>query len=72
MISEKANLARYTITTNGDSRVSAKKTITYANTYGTLPTPTRTGYTFNGWYNGITLGNVSISAATGNYNYREI
>ena len=26
------------------------KNVTYASTYGTLPTPTRTGYTFNGWF----------------------
>ena len=26
------------------------KSVTYNSTYGTLPTPTRTGYTFNGWY----------------------
>ena len=28
---------------------TATKTVTYDSTYGTLPTPTRTGYTFNGW-----------------------
>lgn len=28
---------------------SATKTITYGTTYGTLPVPTRTGYTFLGW-----------------------
>ena len=27
----------------------ATKTVTYDSTYGTLPTPTRTGYTFAGW-----------------------
>ena len=27
----------------------ATKTVTYDTTYGTLPTPTRTGYTFAGW-----------------------
>lgn len=27
----------------------ATKTVYYDSTYGTLPTPTRTGYTFNGW-----------------------
>ena len=26
--------------------------VTYNSTYGTLPTPTRTGYTFDGWYTG--------------------
>ena len=35
---------------NGGSCSTASKTITYGKTYGALPTPTRTGYTFNGWY----------------------
>ena len=26
------------------------KEVTYGNTYGNLPTPIKTGYTFNGWY----------------------
>ncbi len=29
---------------------TATKSVTYDSTYGTLPTPTRTGYTFDGWY----------------------
>ena len=33
---------------------TATKTVTYDSTYGTLPTPTRAGYTFSGWYNGAT------------------
>lgn len=28
------------------------KTISYGNKYGTLPTPTRLGYSFDGWYTG--------------------
>lgn len=28
------------------------KTVTYDSTYGALPVPTRTGYTFKGWYTG--------------------
>ena len=28
-----------------------KKTVTYDSKYGTLPTPSRPGYTFTGWYN---------------------
>ena len=34
----------------GGSVDPASKTVTYYSTYGTLPTPTRTGYTFTGWY----------------------
>jgi uncharacterized repeat protein (TIGR02543 family) len=33
----------------GGSSVSAKS-VTFGDTYGTLPTPTRANYTFNGWY----------------------
>lgn len=42
----------YTVTfnANGGSVSPSSKTVTYNSTYGTLPTPTRTGYTFNGWY----------------------
>ena len=42
----------YTLTLdpNGGSVSSTTKTVTYDSTYGDLPAPTRTGYTFNGWY----------------------
>ena len=41
----------YTLTLdpNGGSVSTTSKTVTYDSTYGELPTPTRTGYTFNGW-----------------------
>lgn len=29
--------------------IAPNKTVVYGSTYGTLPTPTRDGYTFNGW-----------------------
>lgn len=29
--------------------IAPNKTVAYGNTYGTLPTPTREGYTFSGW-----------------------
>ena len=35
---------------NGGSVSTPSKTVTYHSTYGTLPTPTRTGYKFVGWY----------------------
>ena len=43
---------QYTITfdAKGGSVSQTKKSVTYNSTYGNLPTPTRTGYTFNGWY----------------------
>ena len=42
----------YTLTldSNGGNVSTSSKTVTYDSTYGELPTPTRTGYTFNGWY----------------------
>ena len=42
----------YTLTldVNGGSVSSTSKTVTYDSTYGELPTPTKTGYTFSGWY----------------------
>ncbi len=42
---------QYTITldTNGGTGVDASQTVTYESEY-TLPTPTRTGYTFDGWF----------------------
>ena len=47
-----ANTYTVTFDANGGAAVSSK-TYTYGNSY-TLPTPTRTGYTFLGWYNGET------------------
>ena len=46
---------KYTVTynNNGGSGCSSK-TVIYGDTYGELCTPTRSGYTFNGWYNGST------------------
>ena len=41
----------YTLTynANGGSVSTASKSVAYGSQYGTLPTPTRTGYTFKGW-----------------------
>lgn len=35
---------------NGGTVPTSKETVTNGNIYGTLPTPTRNGYTFEGWY----------------------
>lgn len=47
----------------GDNK-TATKDITYDSNYGTLPTASRTGYTFDGWYtdatNGTQITDVSI------------
>lgn len=42
---------------NGGNSISpSSKSITYGETYGDLPTPTRTNYIFNGWYTDATSG----------------
>lgn len=55
----------YTVTfnANGGSCSTANKTVTYDSTYGTLPTPTRTGYTFVGWFT-ATTGGTQITTST--------
>ena len=48
----------YTVTfdANGGSVSQSSKTVTYASTYGDLPTPTRADYTFAGWYTAVSGG----------------
>lgn len=48
----------YTLTynANGGSVSSTSKQVQYGSQYGTLPTPTRTGYTFKGWYTSASGG----------------
>ena len=41
---------------NGGTVTTKSKTVTYGETYGSLPTPTRTGYRFSGWYTAKTGG----------------
>lgn len=56
----------YTVTfnANGGTTSTSSKTVTYGSTYGTLPTPTRTGYTFNGWYTASSGGTQITSSST--------
>jgi uncharacterized repeat protein (TIGR02543 family) len=42
----------------------ASKQVTYGGTYGTLPTPTRNGYTFNGWFTTEQTGGTQVTAST--------
>lgn len=45
--------ANYTVTFDpgdGGSVTPTSKTVTYGSTYGTLPTPSKTGYNFDGWF----------------------
>lgn len=43
---------------------TATKTFNYGSSYGTLPTPTRTGYVFLGWYTSATGGTKVTSNTT--------
>ncbi|MBQ8944847.1 MAG: InlB B-repeat-containing protein [Clostridia bacterium] len=52
----KANTYKVSFNANGGSCSTSSKTVTYDSTYGTLPTPTRTGYTFSGWYTSASGG----------------
>ena len=56
----------YTVTfnANGGTVSEASKQVTYNSTYGTLPTPTRDGYTFEGWYTSSTGGTEVTSSST--------
>lgn len=45
-----------TFNPNGGTVSTKSKNVTIGKTYGTLPTPTRTGYEFDGWYTRETSG----------------
>jgi len=59
------NASTYIITfnPNGGSVTTTNKTVTNGSTYGTLPTPTKDGYTFTGWYT-ATSGGTQITSST--------
>ena len=52
-----ANSYTVTFNANGGTTPTASKSVTYDSTYGTLPTPTRDGHIFNGWYTATSGGN---------------
>ena len=57
---------KYTVTldvNDGDELGTSTITVTYDAKYGELPTPTRTGHTFNGWYTTKT-GSTKVTADT--------
>ena len=56
----------YTVTYNvngGNALSTTTKSVTYNSTYGTLATPTRTGYNFSGWYT-ASSGGTKIESTT--------
>ena len=55
---------RVSFDANGGSVRTTSKTVTYKLTYGDLPTPTRSGYTFDGWYTARTGGTEVTSSTT--------
>ncbi len=52
-----------TFNANGGSVSTSSKSVTYGAAYGTLPTPTRTGFTFDGWYTAAN-GGLQITNST--------
>ena len=58
--------ASYTVTfnANGGSVSTSSRTVTNGSTYGSLPTPTRAGYTFDGWYTASSGGTKITSSTT--------
>lgn len=57
--------ATYTVTfnANGGTTPTTSKNVTYGSTYGTLPTPTRDGYGFDGWYTSASGGTKVTSSS---------
>lgn len=53
----------YTVAFNANGGVctTSSKSVTYGSTYGSLPTPTQTGYSFDGWYT-LKDGDTKITA----------
>ena len=49
-------ISAVTFNPNGGVCGTVSKTVTYKSTYGSLPTPTRTGHTFMGWYTAVDGG----------------
>lgn len=53
-----------TFDARGGDVYPSSKTVTVGGTYGDLPTPTRTGHDFNGWYTSSTGGTHITSSST--------
>ena len=49
---------------NGGTVTPTSKTLTYGSQYGALPTPSRTGYTFTGWFTAASGGSKVGTATT--------
>lgn len=53
-----------TFDAQGGTVSPSSKSVTYNAAYGTLPTPTKSGYTFGGWFTQLNGAGAKISAAT--------
>ena len=53
-LSTKETVNKYTVTFKDGNETVGTKQVTYGEKYGELPEPTKTGYTFDGWYDGNT------------------
>lgn len=58
-----ANKFTLTYNANGGSVSPGSKAMTFGESYGTLPTPTRSHYNFDGWYTSAS-GGTKVSAST--------
>ena len=67
-----ANTYTLTFNPNGGSVSTTSKTVTFDSTYGTLPTPTKTGYTFKGWHNQLYSSSFNIEATTHPWTFNSV
>lgn len=58
----------FTVSFNANEGIvnESSKTVVYGSTYGSLPTPTRDYYTFDGWYTAKTGGNIITESSVFN------
>ncbi len=61
-----ANTYMVTYNPNGGSTAAVGRSVVYGSTYGSHPIPTRTGYTFKGWYTSASEGTRITSDSTVN------
>ncbi len=63
IVSSTSTTVTVTFNANGGSVSPSSATVTVGSAYGTLPTPTRTGYRFTGWYTAAS-GGTQVTAST--------
>lgn len=59
-----ANTYTVTFNANGGTVGTTSKNVTYKSAYGTLPTPTKSGYNFQGWFTEASGGTVIMDTST--------